>query len=885
MIIRSLITAPEEFRLIADSAPLPMWLTGLDRKRRFVNRAYVELLAMSYEEALDFDWRTILHPDDHDRIVAESIAGEATLKPFSLEARYRVSDGSWRWIHSISQPLFADDGTHLGFEGVAFDLTEIREAQRALQERERKLSAYVNQTAAGFGEVDATGRFIEVNDRFCEITGYSRAELLGRTMLSITHPDDVARNVPLFDAAVGQGMPYAHEKRYVRPDGSVVWVNNSVSVITTPDGELSGVLAVSIDVTDRKSAEEHLRETEERLRLATESAGIGTWDWDLTRLTGRWSDQSQRILGIDHGDEVALAERMNAVLPEDRDRLLAHVGERVRDGGDIDIEYRVQRDGGEIRWVASRGIFLRDASGRAVRALGTLRDITVRRQAQERLEELNRTLESAVAERTRERNAMWRLSRDLLLVLDVRRRIVSINPIVSELTGYDPEDVVGRPIGDFLHPNDQETLVDAMRRARRERVSGIEARIITRDGRLREFVWDAAPEAGQAYVSGRDVTEERERLRELLAAQEALRQAQKLEAIGQLTGGVAHDFNNLLSPIIGGLDILRRRGVGGEREQRLIAGALQSAERAKVLVQRLLAFARRQPLQVRAVALGPLLDGLQALLGSTLGPQVELQIVTVPDLAAVMADSNQLEMAILNLAVNARDAMPEGGRLRIEARNRRADQGSRFVELSVSDTGCGMDEATLARAIEPFFSSKGVGKGTGLGLSMVEGLTAQLGGSLRIASAPDEGTTVTLCLPAAAVRPAAGTPSGEPRPGAASRGRILLVDDEPLVRMGTAEMLRDEGYEVDEADDADAAQALVGQAPYDCVITDYLMPGLNGVELARRLRAGRPGLPILLLSGYADLEAFSELPYLTKPCFGDDLVRAVEQLADGQGAG
>jgi len=208
-----------------------MWLTGLDRKRRFVNRAYVEFLGMSYEQALDFDWREILHPDDHDRIVRESIAGEATLKPFTLEARYRVPDGSWHWIHSVSQPLFGDDGEHLGFEGVAFDLTDMKEAQRALEEREQRLSAYVNQTAAGFAEVDASGLFTRVNDRFCEITGYTRDELLGRTMQSITHPDDLVRNVPLFEAAVARGTPYVLEKRYVRPDGSVVWVNNSVSVV------------------------------------------------------------------------------------------------------------------------------------------------------------------------------------------------------------------------------------------------------------------------------------------------------------------------------------------------------------------------------------------------------------------------------------------------------------------------------------------------------------------------------------------------------------------------------------------------------------------------------------------------------------------------------
>jgi len=857
-----------------------MWLTGLDRKRRFVNRAYVSFLDMAYEEALDFDWREILHPEDHDRIVAESIAGEATLKPFSLEARYRVADGSWRWIHSVSQPLFADDGTHLGFEGVAYDLTEMKETQRALQERERRLSAYVNQTSAGFGEVDTSGRFTRVNDRFCEITGYSRDELLERTMLSITHPDDVARNVPLFEQAVAHGTPYVHEKRYVRPDGSIVWVNNSVSVITEPDGTLSGVLAVSVDVTARRSAEEHLRQAEHRLRLATEGAGIGTWDWDLTRGLGSWSSEAQRILGVDRGEDISLEERMNAVYPEDREPVMKAIGASMTGDGEFAMEYRVQRPDGDVRWVASHGVMERGPNGHYARAIGTLRDVTERRVAQAALERLNRDLEATVAERTRERNAMWRLSRDLLLVLDVRLRIVSINPIVTELTGYDPGEVVGRPFLRFLHPNDQEALADAVRRGRRERISEIEARVITRDGEIRQFVWTAAPEAGQAYVSGRDVTEEREQLRELLDAQEALRQAQKLEAIGQLTGGVAHDFNNLLSPIIGGLDILRRRGVGGEREQRLIDGALQSAERAKVLVQRLLAFARRQPLQVRPVELAPLLEGLRGLLTSTLGPRVELQVVSVPNLAPVMADPNQLEMAILNLAVNARDAMPEGGRLRIEADNAGADDGAGFVELAVSDDGIGMDETTLARAVEPFFSSKGVGKGTGLGLSMVEGLTAQLGGSLRIASTPGEGTTVTLSLPAAAERPQLGASTGGEAPDVGTRGRILVVDDEALVRLGTAETLRDEGYEVDEADDGATAIALADRTAYDCVVTDFLMPGMNGVELARALRSARPRTPILLLSGYADPEAFSELPYLSKPCFGDDLLRAVVSLTE-----
>ena len=728
-----------------------MWLTGLDRQRRFVNRAYAAFAGISPDAALGFDWRSIIHPDDVDRLVGESVAGEATLEPFTLEGRFRRFDGSWRWLHTVSQPSFDEAGNHDGFVGVAFDLTEAREA------------------------------------------------------------------------------------------------------------------------------EAQLRNTEQRLRLATEAAGIGTWEWDLTQMHATWSDETKRIIGIDYGDGISAKDHSDSIHPEDRAVTLAAVNEGIRRNGRFSSEYRVVRPDGEIRWVEARGMAIADVDGRPSRTIGTVRDITRRKLAQQQLEELNRSLETKIAERTRERDAMWRLSRDLLLVLDARLRIVAINPIVAELTGYTPEEAIGEAFVRFLHPEDRPGLAGAIRRGRRERIVDIDARVMTRDGKVRQFVWNAAPEAGLAYVSGRDVTEERARQDELFAAQEALRQAQKLEAIGQLTGGVAHDFNNLLSPIIGGLDILRRRGVGEEREHRLIDGALQSAERAKVLVQRLLAFARRQPLQVRAVALAPLLEELRGLLASTLGPQIDLSILVAPGLDPVMVDANQLEMAILNLAVNARDAMPEGGRLRVSAEHVVAASGAAFIELAVSDDGLGMDEETRTRATEPFFSSKGVGKGTGLGLSMVEGLTAQLGGSLHIDSRPGGGTTVTLCLPVARRASIPATPAAA-LPEAPHRGCILVVDDEPLVRLGTAELLRDEGYDVEEADSAETALALVPFDRFDCVVTDYLMPGLNGVELAARLHTERPALPILLLSGYADLEAFSALPYLSKPCFGDDLARAVARL-------
>ena len=231
----------DEFRLIADSAPVAVWVTQLDRKRSFVNRAYVRFLGVSYEEALAFDWREIIHPEDAARLLAESLAGEASLESFSLEGRYRRADGAWRWLNSTSQPRRNAAGEHVGFIGVAHDVTEAKEAELALRASEARLSAFISQATAGFAQVDLDGRFTLVNDRFCEIAGWSRAELMGKTMQSITHPDDLGRNLPLFARAVSEGTPYTHEKRYVRKDGGLVWVNNSVAVIRQPaltDGKL-----------------------------------------------------------------------------------------------------------------------------------------------------------------------------------------------------------------------------------------------------------------------------------------------------------------------------------------------------------------------------------------------------------------------------------------------------------------------------------------------------------------------------------------------------------------------------------------------------------------------------------------------------------------------
>jgi signal transduction histidine kinase/CheY-like chemotaxis protein len=376
-----------------------------------------------------------------------------------------------------------------------------------------------------------------------------------------------------------------------------------------------------------------------------------------------------------------------------------------------------------------------------------------------------------------------------------------------------------------------------------------------------------------AYQFVTDVTDRLRKQAQLAEAQEALRQTQKMEAMGSLTGGVAHDFNNLLTPIIGSLDLLQRRGIGGEREQRLIAGAIQSADRAKILVQRLLAFARRQPLQPTAVDIGALVHGMADLLGSTTGPQIRVVVHIEDDLPPAKADMNQLEMALLNLGVNARDAMTDGGTLRISATRGIIDQPrdglcpGDYIQLSVADTGTGMDEATLARAVEPFFSTKGIGKGTGLGLSMAHGLAAQLGGAMTIQSRQGVGTNIELWLPVSSIRTA--TPQSVEAPSRSGRadGTVLLVDDEEVVRMSTADMLENIGFDVRQASSAEAALTMVeaGLVP-DLLVTDHLMPGMTGVDLARALREQFAALPVLIVSGYAEAEGIApDLPRLTKP--------------------
>lgn len=522
----------------------------------------------------------------------------------------------------------------------------------------------------------------------------------------------------------------------------------------------------------------------------------------------------------------------------------------------------------------------------------------------------NARLLNDVQESERHRAIALEAGRMGLWTLDVESGVLETSAECRLIFGRDPEqDFPYEALRDAIHPDDRNRIYAAIEHSLSTGADyDVEYRLQTPGGETRWVSIRAKPaynEDGRPLsMSGVsiDITDRKqmeaerevfaatlerrveERTRELVQTQDALRQSQKLEAMGQLTGGVAHDFNNLLTPILGSLDLLTRKKTGDAREQRLIAGAFQSAERARILVQRLLAFARRQPLKTEAVDLPALLLEISPLIGTTLGPTIDLTLDLAANLPLAQADQNQLEMALLNLAVNARDAMPSGGRLDIAAHPRRilADEDGLtvgdYIILTVADTGIGMDQATRSRAIEPFFSTKGIGKGTGLGLSMVHGLVAQLGGNLAIRSAVGQGTVIELWLPVSqqAVIKSEATDAGRSR----LEGRVLLVDDEPLVRATAADMLVELGLEVIECSSAPEALAVLARGePIDLLVTDHLMPVMTGAELAEEALRLRPGLPLLLVSGYADLVDIPlRVPRLAKPFIKADLANSISLL-------
>lgn len=597
-----------------------------------------------------------------------------------------------------------------------------------------------------------------------------------------------------------------------------------------------------------------------------------------------WNAGAQRFKGY-VADEIIGQHFSRFYTEEDR---ATHLPQRAlktaETEGRFEAEgWRLRKDGSRF-WAHVVIDPIHDEAGALTGFAKITRDLTSRMLAQE---ELRRSEEQF-------RRLVLGVTDYAIYMLDPDGRVESWNAGAEKIKGYTAEEIIGQHFSRFYTDEDRTQNMPARGLA----TAALDGRFEKEGWRIRKdgtLFWahvvidairnEAGMLVGFAKVT-RDMTEKVKAQQALEQAQQALFQSQKMDAIGQLTGGVAHDFNNLLMAIIGSIELLKKRIPEHPRVTPLLDNAMQGARRGAALTQRLLAFARKQDLNLRSIDLPSLVRGMTDLLRRTLGPSITIDTQLPETLASIQADANQLELALLNLTMNARDAMPQGGSIVILAREETVSDGApagllvpgRYVCLSVTDSGEGMDEATLKRAAEPFFTTKGVGKGTGLGLSMVHGLAEQSGGRLVLKSETGKGTTAELWLPLAqAVQPDSDMAAAGHSAQSATRPlTVLAVDDDRLVLMNTVAMLEEMGHTVLEATSGpQALEILRRQAMVDLLITDEAMPQMTGLQLAKIVQTERPGLPIILATGYAEVPRDAMVPKLSKPFFQEDLARAV----------
>jgi PAS domain S-box-containing protein len=814
------------------------------------------------------------------------------------------------------------------------------------------------QEAGGIGTFELLpeeGR-VNVSEAFCALWGLPvQASFSVEQMVGLLLPEDratISTNRP--DLPPG-ALDYT-EYRIRRPDtGEIRWIARRGEPVMDKRTGSPRFFGVTYDITDRKRDEQAL--VESRDRLAAESAALDLLnrisnelgsELNLERLVQRVVEAGVELIGAEvgaffynirdtNGDAYMLYALAGAPreafarFPMPRNTSVfapTFAGEAIVRSDDITRDARygrsdphqgmpeghlpvtsylavpvISRDGRVIGALlfghAEPGRFdersERLTQGLAAQAAVAIDNATLF----DTVQGANATLEARVAERTRERDRMWRLSSDLMDVCNADGRLLAVNRAWTQLLGWTEEELLASNFLDLIHPEDvQSTLSEMGKLDAGTTTLRFENRFRTRDGSYRRISWTASPEEGLYYAIGRDVTEQRE-------IEEQLRQSQKMEAVGQLTGGIAHDFNNLLQGITGSLDIVQRRIAEGRSADvdRFIAGAVTSANRAAALTHRLLAFSRRQPLDPKPVRANPLISSMEDLLRRTLGEQVALELVLAGGLWLTLCDPNQLENAILNLCINARDAMPAGGKLTVETCNAHLDNAyaatardvrpGQYVCICVTDTGSGMPADVVSRAFDPFFTTKPIGQGTGLGLSMIYGFARQSEGYVKIYSEVDKGTTVKLYLPrhrGEAEQP--GPSMVEAAPAAIAGETVLLVEDDAVVRGLILETLAELGYHaLEAADGPSGVRILESDARIDLLVTDIGLPGLNGRQVADRGRELRPALKVLFMTGYAENAALASgfldhgMEMVTKPFPMDVLARRLREMMEGRATG
>jgi PAS domain S-box-containing protein len=986
-------------------------------------------LGVSWPELFEPKGRAAAHT-----AMARAAAGETA----RFEASMGTLSGDVRCWDSVMTPILGADGRPEKVLGLSRDVTAQRAAEAALREGEARLSAIFAQAKVGLSEIALDGRFMLVNDELAQLLGRSREDLLPRSIAEITHPDDVAVSLANFRRTVETGVPVSFDKRYLRPDGTQVWANSSLTLLTDEHGRGRAVLAVTVDLTERHQVHEALRATTARAEalaaeqtailsqlgegvIVTDRAGRITFvneaaarihgvarlgvqpeaysdayhlltldghpypperlplaravrdgetvldaRWRIRRVDGsevlaigsarpvldQAGQQLGAVLTLRDDTEREAAERelrenearlraltdnlpsgmvyqiatgrdgserrflyvsqsherltgipaeavladpsipYNLILPEHRPGLVEAEARAIRAREPFEVQVQFRRADGEVRWCRIISAAREQHDGSLIWD-GIQIDITDQKRAEAALRELNATLESRVAETAADLDRVWRNASDVFVVIDTDGVFRRINPAATAILGWSEAEMIGRPVFEFIEPADLPATLAALEHTRGSALPSFENRYRTKDGGLRTISWLAAPEGGLIYAYGRDVTAERARSAELATAQEALRQSQKLEAVGQLTGGVAHDFNNLLTIIKSSTDLLRRPGLPEERRDRYVEAISDTVDRASKLTGQLLAFARRQALKPEVFDVRERIQAISDMLRTIVGSRIELLEDVDCQPCFVEADMSQFETALVNMAVNARDAMEGEGTLTIVLRTLprvpplRGQTGrpGPHMELSITDTGTGIPAEQLTQIFEPFFTTKDVGKGTGLGLSQVYGFVKQSGGDVAVESEVGHGATFRLYLPLVeAPAPGALDRSGARSDRPSGQGqRILVVEDNADVGRFSTQLLQDLGYETTWAANAGEALELLRERAggFDAVFSDVVMPGISGVELGHEVRRLYPGVPVLLTSGYSHVlaeEGPQGFELLHKPYAVQDLSRMLRRL-------
>ena len=644
---------------------------------------------------------------------------------------------------------------------------------------------------------------------------------------------------------------------------------------------------------ERVRAEASRRDSEEQFRVFAQAMPNHVW---AARPDGHlywFNDQVYEYVGAKRGSMDGVEAWGRVVHPDDLAAVGAVWADSLSAGTVYETQFRIRRRDGVYRWFLVRAEPVLDPDRRVTRWVGTNTDIDDQRRQAAELAWLNATLEEEVEARTRERDRVWGTTSDLMGTAGLDGYLKKVNPAWTHMLGWSEADLLAKPFIDFIDPADHEETGDVVARlAAGEGVTDFLDHLIHVDGSRRAIMWNASPDGTLFHIVGRDVTALRQ-------TEEALRQSQKMEAVGQLTGGLAHDFNNLLTGITGSLDLLSTRIAQGRLKDvdRYTTAAQSAAKRAAALTHRLLAFSRRQTLDPKPTDVNRLVAGMEELVRRTIGPAVELQTVAAGGLWATLVDPPQLENALLNLCINARDAMPSGGRLTIETGNRWLDaraarerelQPGQYMSLCVSDNGTGMPPDVIAKAFDPFFTTKPIGQGTGLGLSMIYGFVRQSGGQVRIYSEPGDGTMVCLYLPrhVGAIEETEAPPELADAPRAQAGETVLVVDDEPTVRMLVSEVLEELGYAaIEAADGPSGLKVLQSDARIDLLVTDVGLPGgMNGRQVADAARVTRPKLKVLFITGYAENAVLNHghldpgMHVLTKPFAMETLASRIKEL-------